>query len=130
MGNMIRPQYHLRPSSNGCLAWSVGRLIELSDGLPIQPVDLSTILELDENHWFAFERQVPTVRSILRHLQLIDEADLAFPIILVADGRLMDGVHRVCKAIRQGDTQINARRFRETPSPDFVGRALSDLPYE
>ncbi len=127
---MIRPQYHLRPSKDGLLAWKVGKLIELSEGLPIQYVALSRIGEVDQNHWFFLDGQVPTPRSILDHFRLIEDADLSFPIVLDADGRLMDGMHRVCKAIRQGHTHIKARQFSETPAPDFVGRRAEDLPYD
>jgi len=127
---MIRPQYHFRPSEKGLLAWNVGRLIELSRGLQAQKVRLSNIAEFDENHWYAFDGQLPTCRSILEHFKLIEEADLKFPIILDADGRLMDGMHRICKAARRGDTHIEAVQFPETPAPDFVGRRPDDLPYD
>ena len=127
---MIRPQYHFRPSENGLLTWKVGRLIELSAGLQVQRLDLNQVDEVDENYWYAFEGQLPTCRSILRHYTLIEEADLSFPIILDADGRLMDGMHRVCKAIRRGDTHIMAVQFIETPKPDYVGLRPEELPYE
>ena len=32
----------------------------------------------------------------------IEETDLEYPIILAADGRVMDGMHRVCKALLEG----------------------------
>ena len=127
---MIRPQYHFRPSEHGLLAWNVGRLIALSKGLPVQRVALSCVAEVDENHWYAVEGQAPTCRSILEHIQLIEAADLSFPVLLDAEGRLMDGMHRVCKAIRSGDTHILAVRFPETPPPDHIGKRPEDLPYE
>ncbi len=127
---MIRPQYHFRPSENGLLAWNVVRLIALSRGLPVRRIALSEVAEVDENHWYAAGGQAPTCRSILEHVRLIEEADLAFPVILDADGRLMDGMHRVCKAIRKGETHISAVRFPETPPPDHIGRHPEDLPYD
>lgn len=126
---MIRLQYHFRPSERGLLTWNVARLIALSHGLPVRRVEVSRIAEVDENHWYAAGNQAPTCRSILGHFRLIEEADLAFPILLDADGRLMDGMHRVCKAIRRGDTHIDAVQFPETPAPDHVGRRPEDLPY-
>lgn len=129
-GGMIRPQYHFRPSKEGLLAWNVGRLIALSEGLQVQCIELSRVEEVDEEHWYAPAGQLPTCRSVLEHLTLIEEADLAFPIILDADGRLMDGMHRVCKAIRQGNTHIQAVQFPETPKPDYVGWRPEDLPYD
>lgn len=127
---MIRPQYHFRPSDDGLLAWKVGRLIELAKELPVEPVALSRVAEVDEDHWYAFGGRLPTCRSILDHCKLIEAADLSFPIILDAEGRVMDGMHRVCKAILRGDTHIGAVRFPETPQPDFTGRQPEDLPYD
>ncbi|MFN7163226.1 MAG: hypothetical protein ACK4P2_00260 [Hyphomonas sp.] len=126
---MIRAQYHFRPSAKGLLAWNVTKLIALSHGLPVQRIALSEVAEVDENHWYAAGGQSPTCRSILEHVRLIQAADLTYPIILDADGRLMDGMHRVLKAIRSGDTHIQAVRFPETPPPDHIGWRPEDLPY-
>ena len=127
---MIRAQYYFRPSDDGLLAWDVRRLVELSRGLKARRVRLSGIRELDENHWYAYEGQIPTCRSIVEHAKLIDEADLGYPIILDADGRVMDGMHRVCKALRDGESYIQAVKFAETPPPDYVGRQPDELPYD
>ena len=63
------------------------------------------------------------------HLALINEVNSNHPIILSADGRLMDGMHRVVKAIAEGKTHIPAVRFAKTPKPDFVNVSLEELPY-
>ena len=126
---MIRPQYYFRQSSKGLKAWDVRRLIDLSRDLPVENVDLNSIAEMDETHWYSHEGGSPTCRSLLQHMQLIDDADLSFPIILDQDGRVMDGMHRVCKAARQGERRILAVRFPTNPEPDFVGRDPDDLPY-
>ena len=126
---MIRAQYHFRPSPDGLLAWDVRRLIELSSDLAVEHVEIAGIRELDENHWHAYEGQTPTCRSIVEHIMLIDQADLNFPIILDADGRVMDGMHRVCKAIKAERATILAVQFETTPSPDFVGVGPENLPY-
>ena len=41
----------------------------------------------------------------------------------------MDGMHRICKALIQGQAFVMALRFTEDPPPDFVGVAPEDLPY-
>ncbi|MEM6532291.1 MAG: hypothetical protein AAF654_06685 [Myxococcota bacterium] len=125
----VRPQYHFRDSPKGLLAWRVNRLIELADSLPVEHVDVSSIVELDEPHWYLRSSQIPTCRSILEHLALIEAADLAYPIILDTKGRVMDGMHRVCKALMRGNTRIAARRFRQDPEPDFCGLEPHELPY-
>ena len=49
---MIRAQYYLRHSNDGVLAWDVRRLVELSRDLPVKPVDLSQVKELNETYWY------------------------------------------------------------------------------
>ncbi len=127
---MIRAQYHFRSSPEGLLAWDVRRLVELSSDLVVERIELSDVIELDENYWYAYKGQTPTCRSIVEHMQLTDDADLALPIIMDAEGRVMDGMHRVCKALRQGQKHVLAVRFAETPSPDYVGKQPDELPYE
>ena len=62
------------------------------------------------------------------HAKLIEKADLRFPIILSADGRVMDGMHRVAKATLMGQLTIEAVRFASDPEPDFVGYGPDELP--
>ena len=124
----LRMQYHLRPSPDGTLAWDVHRLIALARELPVQQLPLAQIAEIDENHWFAHD-ELPTPRAMLAHWQLADAAQLDFPIIVSAEGRVMDGMHRILKALRLGHTHIAAQQFVQTPPPDFVGVHPDELPY-
>ncbi len=41
----------------------------------------------------------------------------------------MDGMHRVCKAVKSGNATIKAVQFGEDIAPDYVGVAPEDLPY-
>ena len=125
----MRKQYHFTPSSRGRLAWDVDRLIALSKDLPRALVAVESIREIDEIYWFDGGRHQPTCREVLTHVRLIEEADLAYPIILGADGRVMDGMHRVAKAVLAGISEIDAVRFETDPEPDYVGRDPADLPY-
>jgi hypothetical protein len=122
----MRKQYHFRPSTAGFRAWDINRLIALSQHLEPQLVPISSIRELDEPYWD--ERM--TCRRLAEHAQLIEETDLAFPIILSCDGRVMDGMHRVLKALVHGESHIRAVRFRTDPDPDFVDVKPEDLPYD
>jgi hypothetical protein len=72
---------------------------------------------------------MPTVRRIVEHLRLVEEADLSHPIILAADGRVMDGMHRVAKALLRGDDTIRAVRFEVDPEPDYRDCQPDELPY-
>lgn len=124
----LRQQYHFMPDERGKKAWDVYRLIELSAELPVEQVAVDSIAELDTNHWFD-DHYRPTVRAVIEHLDLIERADLSYPIILGADGRVMDGMHRVCKALLDGNATIAARRFPVDPEPDHRNCRPSDLDY-
>ena len=101
--------------------------MSLSSRLPRKRVPLSRISELDEA--VCGEGELLTWRSLLEHVKLVDEADLSFPIILSASGAVMDGRHRIAKALREGRVEIEAVQFAEDPAPDHVNRAPNDLPY-
>jgi hypothetical protein len=94
----------------------------------LRRVPLTTIREL-EAPW-AGDDEPATWRALVAHVRLMDDADLAFPIILAADGAVMDGMHRVAKALRAGHSTIEAVRFLVDPPPDHVGRGPSDLPHD
>lgn len=126
---MIRAQYYFRDSDEGLLAWDVRRLVEMTRDFLVEEIRTSEISELDEPHWYTHEGDSPTCRSLLEHMRLIDEADLRYPIILSEDGRVMDGMHRVCKAVREGRSTVLAVRFVKDPAADFVGRNPDELPY-
>ena len=123
----MRKQYYFRPSDRGLLAWDVDRLVQLSSHLPRKQVLLTDIRELDEE-WTG-EEERPTWRTLVSHLRLIEQADLAFPIILSASGAVMDGRHRIAKAVWQGRDRIDAAQFDEDPPPDHIGLGPDELPY-
>jgi len=71
-----------------------------------------------------------TCRDVVNHARLMLDCDLNFPVILSSDGRVMDGMHRICKALLQGMDDIEAVRFVNDPEPDYVGVKPDDLRYE
>ena len=94
--------------------------------MPRKRVGLDHIRELDE----AWNEDKPiTWRVVVEHVKLIDEADMSYPIILSASGAVMDGRHRVARALREGRAEVEAVQFDEDPEPDFVGHDPDDLPY-
>ena len=126
----MRKQYHFWPGEDGLDVWDVDRLIQLSAAFPIKQVDLSSIDEVDTVYWFDPATDPPTVRRVIDHVQLIQEVDLSHPIIFAGDGRVMDGMHRVARAILEGHTTIKAVRFEKDPEPDYRNVQHPDnLPY-
>jgi hypothetical protein len=91
---------------------------------------LSAIRKLDEGYWNEDGSHRKTCRDVAEHARLILDSDLAYPIILFSDGRVMDGMHRVCNALVQGLNEVEAVRFLVDPKPDYVGVQPDDLPYE
>jgi hypothetical protein len=122
----MRKQYHFRASPAGLRAWDVDRLVSLSKDLSPELVPIAEIRELDEAYW----GESMTCRDVAEHARLIQEADPTFPVILSRDGRIMDGMHRVLKAVLLGLSHIPAVRFRSDPAPDYVGVDPDELPYE
>jgi hypothetical protein len=123
----MRKQYFFRDSPRGLLAWDVDRLVSLSADFPRRWVPLEQVRELDAP--FVGDEEVLTWRGLAFHVRLMDEADLAFPIILAADGTVMDGMHRVAKALRLGRGAIEAVQFESDPVPDHTGLGPEALPY-
>ncbi len=97
--------------------WNVDSLIEESREFEIKEVDMNDIPQLDEVIWFNNHKKKPTIRNTAEHMQRALKADLDFPIILAPDGSLMDGGHRIAKALLQGDKTIKAVQFEKYPKP-------------
>lgn len=96
--------------------WAVPTLWSAARSLPVKRIPISDISEFDQDCWFG--GTAPTCREVAEHFRRINEADLSFPVILSASGRLMDGGHRICKAWLMGEVEIDAVQFLEDPIPD------------
>ena len=97
-------------SQIGNHSWSVARLITLAKDLPIMDIPLEHINMRDKYDNL-------TLRELAGHMVAVNKADLNYPIIMDEDGEIMDGRHRLIKAIIQGEKTIKAVRFEENPSP-------------
>jgi hypothetical protein len=124
----MRKQYHFRPGASGLDAWDVDRLISLSVGLPVIEVPLESIHEIDSVYWYDHGYR-PTVRSVAEHARLIAEVDVSWPILLSHDGLVMDGMHRVARALLDGAATIRAVQFESAIEPDYRDCQADDLPY-
>lgn len=90
--------------------WSVARLFKLSENLPVMEVPLNHL-----NVYYTYEKM--KLRDMVSHIKAVNEADLEMPIILDEDGEVMDGRHRIMKAMLLGKETIKAVRFDENPYP-------------
>src|SRR4051795_6465061 len=125
----VRKQYHFWPAERGFDAWDVDRLIALSRNLPVERVALDAIREIDSVYWFHGREEPPTVRKVVEHARLIGEVDTSYPIILGHDGRVMDGMHRIARALLERRSEIDAVRFTSPLDPDHRNCFPHELPY-
>lgn len=116
----MKPQYHFWKSADGDGRdrWRVDRLIELSADLPVVEVRVADVAEVDSVYWFDGDTHRPTVRAVVDHARRIAAVDTQFPIIMGPDGRVMDGMHRIARALLDGRDTIRGRVFDELPEPD------------
>ena len=94
--------------------WSINRLWQYAAALPVEMIPLSEFAETLE------ETLTLTKREMAEKVRRIMDADLSCPIIFSARGWLMDGSHRVMKALSLGYTEIRAVRFQQDPPPDQI----------
>lgn len=109
-----------------------GRSLDPTAGqgsLPVEEINVESIDEIDSVYWFD-DVQRPTVRAVIDHARLIDEVDIGYPVIIGPHHRVMDGMHRIARALRDGRPRIAARRLPELPPPDFRSVHPDELPYE
>jgi len=113
----FRTHTHSRVINDVRYIWDVYKLWELAKDLPVISVEVASFKELDLDCWFC-GKKAPTIRRVADHCRRIAKADLEVPIILDADGSLMDGGHRLAKALMLGNTTIKAVRFPVQPPPE------------
>lgn len=128
----MRKQYHFWPAEQGGAwdAWDVDRLIRLARELPVVDVPVDSIGELDTPYWTLPGDPPPTVRDVVTHMRLVRDVDPSHPVVLGVDGRVMDGMHRIARAVLEGRTTVRAVRFAVHPEPDHRGVRPEHLPYD
>jgi hypothetical protein len=89
--------------------WYVARLITLAKDLKVMKIPLEHM-----NVYYNYEKL--TLREMVMHMNAVNDADLDYPIILDEDGEVMDGRHRIMKALLNGEKTIKAVRFDENPT--------------
>lgn len=99
--------------------YDVRKLWKIAKSIPIQTISAS------ELSWILDEKKVWddnfTPRDIINlsdaekkdneHWIRIKNADVSYPILISADGWIIDGVHRFCKLLLSGNNMIRVRKF-------------------
>ena len=89
--------------------WAVPRLIELSKKLEVMELPVQALMIDQEKRYYP--------REFVMHMRAVLDADLKYPIILDEDGAIMDGRHRILKALHLNKKTIKAVRFDTNPPP-------------
>lgn len=94
--------------------WYVENLIKASKDLEVFDLDLVS-LDLGVMPW-----RLTSVFHFIGHSIDIKKCSLKYPVILAPAGWVMNGWHRIAKAILQGKKTIKAVRFFDLPEPDGI----------
>ena len=102
--------------TNRGMRWDASTLITAAKDLPTFDLSLMSI-DLDRYPW-RFENW--NFKSFLWHTVRIEKTNLKYPVILDEYGSIIDGWHRIAKAILQGKETIKAVRFKVMPEADEI----------
>lgn len=125
----MRQQYHFRQVNGKTHIWNVNKLVKQAASLPIKQILLKDIQELNQAYWFK-PGSLVTCNDVIHHMQLVEAACLDYPILLCAKGQVIDGMHRVVKAILLGMTHIAAVQLETEIAPDYIDIDPNDLAYD
>ena len=90
----MRKQYHPRRTADELHVRDVHRLVRLPRNLAPSRVPLSKVAEIDGTWWYAETAASPN-SALAGRPGLVLDVDMSHPVILCADGRLLDRMHRV-----------------------------------
>lgn len=95
--------------------WRCSRLFKLIENLPVLDIPLDHLCV-----FYKLKTYSPTLREFASEMKRIMKSDLKYPIILDEDGEVIDGRHRIIKALYLGHKTIKAVRFDINPEPDEI----------
>ena len=95
--------------------WHVPDILDQAAVLPVHETSVKRF-NLDVDAWFG-EACKPTIKNVVHHMKFIQNADLNEPIILSAEGHVLDGLHRLAKCTLEGVRTIKYRQFDVNPQP-------------
>ena len=108
--NLMQGQTYSNLKDGILLEWKIPSLIEASAHIEtcIWEIPKESFLE----GWYWGDEH-PS-----EHVKRVLEADLSYP-VLVFEGHVIDGCHRVMKALLRGDAHITAKIIKNMPPPDL-----------
>lgn len=99
---------------DGKKVWKVVTLIEASKDLPVEEMPVSGI------NSYNLLPEMKTMKAFVAKIKKVQNVDLSYPIILDEEGYVMDGRHRIAKAMLNDEKTIKFVRFDVTPYADYI----------
>ena len=100
--------------------WRASTLWKLAESLQVVEFSLADFDWTSDNFQCNSLSEPPLWRDIGDHAKRILAADLSHPIIISAEGDVMDGMHRILKCYTFGLPTVKAVIFDRTPEPDII----------
>lgn len=93
--------------------WSVPTLIQYckDKNYPIFKMPLACV-DISYLPW-----NIKNTDDFIWHMKRVNKVDTEYPIIITNLGIIADGYHRICKAMLDGKSEINAIRMVDMPAP-------------
>lgn len=97
--------------------WSVARLIKLAEDFPVYEVPVFTF----PTYFWPWEDDL-NLDTFISHVNRVQSADLDIPLLISPSGGIIDGMHRLCKAVLEKKETIKVKYFKELPRPDCTDK--------
>ena len=100
--------------------WKAATLWKLAEAMTVEHIPLENFDWTNENFQCEDLSSPPLWRDIGDHAKRIFAADLQYPIVMSAEGHVMDAMHRILKCYAFGLPTVKAVRFTTNPPPDRI----------
>lgn len=109
------PEMATRIIDGNIFVYDSSEIYRLALSAPINMVK-PTDFDLTKMFWFANLEQA-SVFEVLEHFRRIMAVSVEDPIVLAPDGSVLDGLHRIARAVLDNRSSIPARQLLVEPEP-------------
>jgi len=88
------------------LEWDMADLVALAATAPAKRVEVSSLSAVNKDVWFARTGRTPTLRALAAEFRQVWAADPDQPLLAVAGLGLIDGMHRLVRAMVDGRSHV------------------------
>jgi hypothetical protein len=86
--------------------WQLSDVLASAATRPVTYVAVHDFEQLDEDVWFAGTGRAPTLRELASEYGQVQAADLERPLLAVDGLGLLDGTHRIVRALVEGRSEL------------------------